>query len=340
MQDQDPTASSRKNDHIALAFESQTPLADDRFEYEPLFSGNTPDTQKLACHFAGFDFGAPLWVSSMTGGTEKARHINHNLAAMCKEFALGMGMGSCRSLLYDDRFFEDFNVRPLMGDRPLYANLGVAQIEALLKEGEEQRMVDLVGKLSADGLIVHINPLQEWFQPEGDRYVEPPLKTIELLLKKTGLRLIVKEVGHGMGPASLAALMQLPLDAIEFAAFGGTNFSKLEMMRDTTGQAAQKSAMAYVGHTAAEMVAFVNEIMEKGPVACNQVIISGGVGSFLDGIYLVDRCKATAIYGQASAFLKQALGSYEQLRQYAGTQIEGMAMARQFLKHKNQGSNG
>ncbi|MBK7221857.1 MAG: type 2 isopentenyl-diphosphate Delta-isomerase [Saprospiraceae bacterium] len=340
MQDQDPTASSRKNDHIALAFESQTPVADDRFEYEPLFSGNTPDIQKLACRFVGFDFGAPLWVSSMTGGTEKARHINRNLAAMCQEFGLGMGLGSCRSLLYDDRFFEDFNVRPLMVDRPLYANLGIAQIEALLKVGEEQRMVDLVGKLSADGLIVHINPLQEWFQPEGDRYTEPPLKTIELLLNKTGLRLIVKEVGHGMGPASLAALMQLPLDAIEFAAFGGTNFSKLEMMRDATGQADQKAAMAFVGHTAAEMVTYVNEILEKGPVACQQVIISGGVNSFLDGISLVDQCKAIAIYGQASAFLKQALGSYEQLQQYARTQIEGMAMARQFLKHKNQGTNG
>ena len=100
----------------------------------------------MGLHFVGYALEAPLWVSSMTGGTGKARHINRNLAAMCQEFGLGMGLGSCRSLLYDDRFFEDFNVRPLMVDRPLYANLGIAQIEALLKEGEEQRMVDLVGK--------------------------------------------------------------------------------------------------------------------------------------------------------------------------------------------------
>lgn len=340
MQEQDPTASSRKNDHIALAFESQTPMVDDRFDYEPLFSGNTPDVSRLVCRFADYDFGAPLWVSSMTGGTEKARHINQNLARLCQEFGLGMGLGSCRSLLYDNQYFEDFHVRSLMPDRPLYANLGIAQLETLVKEEEEQRIVDLVGRLQADGLIVHINPLQEWFQPEGDRYTDPPIKTIEKLLARTGLRLIVKEVGHGMGPASIAALMHLPLVAIEFAAFGGTNFSKLEMMRDASGQAGMKAPMAFVGHTAAEMVGFVNEAIERGSVACDHVIISGGITSFLEGIYLVDGCKAKAIYGQASSFLKHALGEYEALRQYTRLQIEGMAMARQFLKHKNQRTNG
>lgn len=340
MQEQDPTAASRKKDHIALAFESQTPNADERFDYEPLFSGNIPDTQQLNCHFAGHDFGAPIWVSSMTGGTEKARHINQNLAQMCQEFGLGMGLGSCRSLLYDDQNFEDFNVRPLMPDRPLYANLGIAQLETLMKAGEENRIEDLVGKLQANGLIIHINPLQEWFQPEGDRYTDPPIKTIETLLTKCKLNVIVKEVGHGFGPASIAALMQLPLVAIEFAAFGGTNFSKLEMMRDSSGKAVMKAPMALVGHTASEMVQFVNNEMSKGNVKCNQVIISGGISSFLEGMHLVDSCTATAIYGQASAFLKQALGDYENLRQYTRMQIEGMAMVRQFLKHKNQKNHG
>ena len=76
MQNEDPTASSRKQDHIELAFASQTPHADERFYYEPLFTGNHTDIHQLACHFAGHQLEAPIWISSMTGGTEKAGHIN------------------------------------------------------------------------------------------------------------------------------------------------------------------------------------------------------------------------------------------------------------------------
>ena len=334
MQNEDPTASSRKQDHIELAFASQTPKPDERFFYEPLFCGNQTDPDQLKCRFAGFEFNAPLWISSMTGGTEKAALINKNLATACNEFGLGMGLGSCRSLLYSDDNLTDFSVRPFLGDRPLYANLGIAQIEVLISEGAENRIVEMVKKLEANGLIVHINPLQEWFQPEGDRYAEAPLTTIRRLIDKTGLRLIVKEVGHGMGPASLEALMQLPIDAIEFAAFGGTNFSKLEMLRDKSGEVSNKAALAYVGHTAYEMVDFVNDILARGNAQCNHFILSGGISSFLDGAYLMAACKGESIYGQASGFLKHAMDAYPTLQQYVSQQIEGLAMSRQILRNK------
>ncbi len=104
----------------------------------------------------------------MTGGTEMARHINRNLAEACAEFGLGMGLGSCRPLLEGNERFEDFDLRPIIGaDRPLYANLGVAQLEELFAAKEGQRIVDLVGSIQADGLIVHVNPLQEWFRPRA-----------------------------------------------------------------------------------------------------------------------------------------------------------------------------
>mgnify|MGYP000844694636 CR=1 FL=1 len=340
MQNEDPTASSRKQDHIELAFASQTPHADERFYYEPLFTGNHTDIHQLACHFAGHQLEAPIWISSMTGGTEKAGHINKNLAALCQEFGLGMGLGSCRSLLTSDEYLDDFRVRPYMGDQPLYANLGIAQVEKLLADGKETIIVELVKKLEANGLIIHINPLQEWFQPEGDRYYEAPIVTISRLLERTKLNLIVKEVGHGMGPASLQALMQLPIDAIEFAAFGGTNFSKLEMLRDKTGEVAQKQALAYVGHTAVEMVGYVNNILSSQEVLCRNFIISGGISSYLDGAYLIAECHGEAIYGQASGFLKHAMGTYEALRLYTRQQIEGLAMSRQILKNKKLATNG
>lgn len=271
----------------------------------------------------------------MTGGTEMARHINRNLAQACAEFGLGMGLGSCRPLLEGNERFEDFDLRPIMGpDRPLYANLGVAQLEELFAAGEGQRIVDLVGSIQADGLIVHVNPLQEWFQPEGDRYFRSPVDIVEEVLATVKFPVIVKEVGQGMGPESIRAFLKMPIAALDFAAYGGTNFSKLEMLRDKEGRASQFEPLIFVGHTADDMVGFVNQIVrEEGDnLLCRQVIISGGVSSFLDGYYLMEKLAVTSVYGQASAFLKHATGTYQDLQKYINAQIDGLRVAKAMLK--------
>merc|ERR1712226_63170 len=107
-------------------------MLDDRFLYEPLLSSHHCSSSALHTHFLGFDLKAPLWVSSMTGGTELANTINHNLAKAAGEYGFGMGLGSCRSLLTNDEFLSDFYVKPLMSDMPLFANLGIAQCEQLV----------------------------------------------------------------------------------------------------------------------------------------------------------------------------------------------------------------
>ena len=167
----DPQAEQRKADHISNAFASQTGVdrLDPRFYYEPMLSGH-PKEVNLETSFLEKSMGAPIWVSSMTGGTEKAGIINKNLARMVGEYRLGMGLGSCRSLLENDDHLQDFKVRHLVGDQPLFANLGIAQIEYLIDGGQLSKINRLVNKVEADGLIVHVNPLQEWIQPEGDEY--------------------------------------------------------------------------------------------------------------------------------------------------------------------------
>ena len=225
--------SDRKKDHLDFALKARTGLYehDSRFDYEPVLSGH-PDTSPLAMEFLGKNIKAPLWISSMTGGTETAGWINRNLAKACNEFGLGMGLGSCRELLEDMSFFDDFNLRKIIGDDlPFYANLGIAQVDKSLRENGLDAIEEMVASLKADGLIIHVNPMQEWLQPEGDILETPPLEVIQAFLEKTSMKLIVKEVGQGMGPESLRALMKLPLEAVEFGAFGGTNFSRLELMR-------------------------------------------------------------------------------------------------------------
>ncbi len=338
-QDEDPTAASRKRDHIELAFRSQVEQGemDNRFYYEPLLSPHPEEGSLKPFPFLGKTLWIPVWVSSMTGGTEWANTINHNLARACRDFGMGMGLGSCRSLLFSDETLPDFDVRHLIGgDLPLYANLGIAQLEQLIENQALWRVSELLSKLQADGLIIHVNPLQEWLQPEGDRFKKPPLETISTFLEKMDVPVIVKEVGQGMGYESLKALFQLPLQAVDFAASGGTNFAKLELLRSDPVKQEIYRQLAHVGHTAEEMVGFTNKIIEElgEKMQCRQVIISGGVRNFLDGFYLINKLKLNCVYGQASGFLKHARGSYEELHAYVESQVQGLELANAFLKVK------
>ncbi|MES2616996.1 MAG: isopentenyl-diphosphate delta-isomerase [Bacteroidota bacterium] len=327
--------SGRKKDHIALAFQSQNDLNDSRFYYEPLLSAHPGEDCIPTIHFAGKDLRLPLWVSSMTGGTEKAGTINRNLALACAEFGMGMGLGSCRIILNDATYFDDFNVRQYLGNNlPLFANLGIAQIEELIESNRIELITDLINRLEADGLIVHINPLQEWLQPEGDIIKHSPLVTLKRLIDRVNFKIIVKEVGQGFGPESLIELLQLPIEAIEFGAHGGTNFATLELLRQDDATREQLIPLTNIGHTALEMVDFTNSAMEQlgNKMLCKQIIISGGIKNYLDGYYLMNKTKAHAIYAQASAFLKYATGSYEELQSYCELQKKGLQTCYSFLK--------
>ncbi len=335
--DPDPTAAERKKNHIELAFESQVAAMDldARFFYEPMLAAHPQPGSLPKISFGKKEMRTPIWVSSMTGGTGRARKINENLARACGEFGLGMGLGSCRQLLFSDEFLPDFDVRQFLGDSaPLFANLGVAQIEAILQKKETARLTDLVSKLRADGLIIHVNPMQEAMQPEGDRFICPPLETIQKLLAETSIPLIVKEVGQGFGPASLRELLKLPLVAVEFAAAGGTNFARLELLRNSPVEQIVFEKIATVGHTAEQMLDWANHLSASLGADCRteNLIISGGVKSFLDGFYLTKKSRLSAVYGQASGFLKYAQGDYSELKTFVAAQIRGLELANAFLK--------
>jgi isopentenyl-diphosphate delta-isomerase len=324
----------RKSDHIKLALNSQVNSweLDTRFHYEPMLQGH-PHEGLAPVDFLGRRVRVPLWVSSMTGGTDMAKKINTNLATACHEFGMGMGLGSCRVLLEDDSRLADFDLRDIIGnDLPFYANMGISQVEQLLEQNRVDKIHHLVDRLRADGLIIHVNPLQEWFQPEGDRIKVAPIETISRFLDQTGYKVIVKEVGQGIGPESLRALFRLPIAAVEFAAFGGTNFSKLELSRNNPKLSNLYESFSLVGETAVDMAAYVNRILEEeNAIKCREVIISGGIKNYLDGYYLLRVIHTRAIYGQASVFLKHAKESYDALHQYIKDQVNGLKLAYAYL---------
>ena len=336
-QDNSGGTADRKQDHIDLAFKSGMGrlTADERFYYEPMLAGHPPADLDISVEFLGKTLRAPMWVSSMTGGTEKALMINRRLAEACGKFGLGMGLGSCRPLLDSLDRLQDFDIRDIIGPHlPLYANLGIAQIEELFAEGRAEEIGVLIDRLRADGLIIHVNPLQEWLQPEGDHILSPPIDTIGRVLDHFSFPVVVKEVGQGFGPGSIAALMQLPVAAIELAAHGGTNFAKLELLRSDEQKRNMFEAVARLGHSPDEMIEWINLFpYEEGQEArCTQFIISGGVGDFLDGYYYLNTLRYTAVYGQASAFLRYATVSQEALDQFIASQIQGLKLAQTFLQ--------
>jgi isopentenyl-diphosphate delta-isomerase len=328
-------SNDRKLEHIKLALDSQTKLAEQdlRFNYEPMLSAH-PENLDLSIQFLGKTMRTPIWVSSMTGGTGVARTINGNIARACREFGMGMGLGSCRKILFDKTHWDDFNFRSEIGnEQPFWANLGIAQVEELLASKNIQAVIDLVGELRADGLIVHVNPLQEWFQPEGNRLKQSPLQTIQQLLDQVQIKIMVKEVGQGFGPESLRQLLALPLEAIEFGAYGGTNFSKLEMLRGDQQKLEAGLPFAFVGQSAGQMVDSVNQLLKENPdPACYQLIISGGIQNALDGYYLTSKSQLPAVFGMASAVLKHASESYESLAEFLENQIQALRLANAYLK--------
>ncbi len=226
-------------------------------------------------------------------------------------------------------------MRKIIGDHlPFWANLGIAQVEELIAKNQVSKASQLVEKLQADGLIVHVNPMQEWFQPEGDILSVPPLETIKQLLDQATFPVIVKEVGQGMGPESLRELLRLPLQAIEFGAFGGTNFARVELLRHKQASQTLYEPLSTTGESAADMVDYINQIASEEEPVCKELIISGGIKTFLDGYYLIKKSKLSSIYGMASSFLKYAREDYAQLRDFVYSQVKGLEMAEAYLTLK------
>jgi isopentenyl-diphosphate delta-isomerase len=327
--------SDRKLDHIQLAFEAQTP---DKLNvglyYEPMLSAHPDEHTDIGLTFLGKQLKAPLWVSSMTGGTIKAKNINENLARACQQFGMGMGLGSCRPLLEGSERLSDFAVKELMPDMPLLANLGIAQLEELLADKAVDKVNAMMDALQADGIFIHVNPLQEWMQPEGDKIVRNPIETISQFCETFEYPVMVKEVGQGFGPKSMKSLIKLPIAGIEFGAFGGTNFTKLEHARHNAEESGTNSSLltfAYIGHTAEEMVHWANQAMEAEGRKMD-IIVSGGIKDVLKGYGLIQQLTAPGVIGMASQFLKYAQEDYETLEKYVSAQVDILKMASCFLK--------
>jgi isopentenyl-diphosphate delta-isomerase len=229
-----PVTVSRKADHIRINLEEDvsakgiaTGFDDWHFEHRALPEIDL-DAIDLGARLLHHRLRAPLLISCMTGGTEQARLINSRLATIAQDRGLAMGLGSCRVLLERPEVLPTFDVRPLAPDIPLLANLGAVQLNRGVTAGDCRRLLDM---LRADVLVLHLNPLQEALQPEGDTCFGGLLPRIEALCADLGAPVVVKEVGWGIATDLVAALLEAGVAAVDVAGAGGTSWSEVERHR-------------------------------------------------------------------------------------------------------------
>ena len=180
-------------------------------------------------HFLGKQLRFPFLISSMTGGSgEEIRLINHNLARAAEAEGVAMGVGSQRVMFSDAEARASFALCGAAPHALLLANLGAVQ----LNEGMTIAQVrDAIDVLKADALILHLNPLQEAVQPEGDTDFSNLRKKIGELVQALDTPVIVKEVGAGMSKADAELLIDAGVMMIDVAGTGGTSWSRIEAAR-------------------------------------------------------------------------------------------------------------
>jgi isopentenyl-diphosphate delta-isomerase len=178
--------------------------------------------------FLGRRLAAPLVISSMTGGTERARAINRNLAAAAARAGVALALGSQRAALENPALLATYGVRDVAPDVLLFANLGAVQLNYGIGVAEARRAIEDIG---ADGLYLHFNPLQEALQPNGDTNFRDLLPKIAALCRALEVPVIAKSVGSGISVATATRLVDAGVSAIDVAGAGGTSWARVEGRR-------------------------------------------------------------------------------------------------------------
>jgi isopentenyl-diphosphate Delta-isomerase len=304
---------SRKDDHIRINLEKDvqfrgltTGLEKYRFRHTALPELNLADISISTALFK-HTLAAPVLISSMTGGTERARQINRTLAEAAQATNIAMGLGSMRAAIERPNTIETFNVRDVAPDILLFANLGAVQLNYGYGADQCRRAVEVAG---ANALILHFNAVQEAVQPEGDTNFAGLLAKVEAVCKALavdGIPVIAKEVGWGFAREDCSRLASAGISAIDVAGSGGTSWSQVEMHR-TENEHDARVAAAFVawGTPTSDAILNARDAAPQIPT-----IASGGLRDGLD----IAKCLALGAVagGMAGPFLKAADKSVEEV---------------------------
>lgn len=304
------TTQARKADHIRVCLEEDVQshritngLERYRFTHACLPELNR-DEIDISSTFLGKAIATPLLISSMTGGTEQAKLINQRLAKTAQRFGLAMGVGSQRVAVENPDLTATFSIRKQAPDALLFANLGAVQLNYDYGVSQCQKAVDA---LEANALILHLNPLQEAVQTEGDVNFKGLFAKIEQLVRLLPVPVVAKEVGNGISAEMARRLLNIGVAAIDVAGAGGTSWARVESERAKDAkQRRLGNTFADWGIPTAECITQIRDVSGSVPL-----IASGGLRNGLDAAKSL--ALGADLAGLALPFLQAANQSEEAL---------------------------
>jgi isopentenyl-diphosphate delta-isomerase len=270
----------RKKDHVDLSinqdvnYRKSTGFDEYDFVHNALPEINS-DEVEVSAFLLERSFSFPLFISSMTGGYSEAGAVNTVIAEFCENENLPFGVGSQRVMLEDPEQEKSFSVvRSHAPSAFIAANIGGAQLIGGLTNKKVRRLID---SIEANAVIVHLNPLQELMQQEGDRDFQGVEKGIEGLVKNVECPVIVKETGAGISKAVARRLLDAGVSVIDVAGAGGTSWSRVENLRSN-----QTEPLHEFDDWGTPTVECIHQIEPLKNEYSFELIASGGIRSSFD----------------------------------------------------------
>jgi isopentenyl-diphosphate delta-isomerase len=271
---------NRKKEHVELtASQNMEYIQGTGFNQYELNHNALPeidfDEVSTETSFLGRAFSFPLFISSMTGGYNDGKAVNAIIAEFCEHHRLPFGVGSQRVMLEDTEATESFSiVREKAPTTFIAANIGGAQLIGGLSKIKVSRLIEAV---EADAVIVHLNPLQELMQPEGDHNFKGIEEGIRQLVNDSPVPVIAKETGAGISGDTARRLLQAQVSVIDLAGAGGTSWAKVENNR-----ASNKNPDVQFDNWGLPTVEALRQVAPLAEEYDFSIIASGGIRSSFD----------------------------------------------------------
>lgn len=290
----------RKADHIRICLSESAQARDvaTGFKDVSLVHRALPETDKqkvsLATTVFGYKFAAPILVGAITGGTAEATRINAIIAEAVETLHLGMGVGSQRVAIENTKLETTFAIaRKKAPSAFLVANIGGIQLVHGYGAKEVKKAIEII---DADAVAIHLNPLQEAVQPEGQTSFKGVLEKIGEIAGEVDKPVIVKETGAGISAEDAEKLEAAGVKGIDVSGAGGTSFAAVEYYR---AKGKENSVQRFLGDAFWDWgIPTVASLIETAQTVKIPVVASGGVRSG------VDAAKALAL-GASLASLSQ-----------------------------------
>jgi len=216
---------------------------------------------------------APLLITGMTGGADRATAVNRALASVAQKHGFAFGLGSQRAMERDPSVAASYQVRDVAPDVLLFGNLGAVQA----RDRSSAQVGDLVGGVGADAICIHLNVAQELVQDEGDRDFRGCVDAIQRLVEELPVPVIAKETGCGLGPAALDRLHRAGVRWVDVSGAGGTSWPGVESLRGSERQHALGSELREWGIPTAACIRYAS-------ARDFSVIASGGIRGAVDAV--------------------------------------------------------